>query len=303
MKKILCFILAVVVFITPLYADDNVAKDTATSEKTVFTDVSDNYWAKDAIYKVYERGIINGYPDGTFKPNKLVTRAEFVAIVNRMMGYKYKKSKTSFKDVSKNHWAYDSIRIAERKGYIKGVGNNMFKPNGYITKAQVCTIITRTNKLTRRSYNKKPTDAIPKWAEKHVMTMLSNRLIGLDSNGRVNSDQYVTRAFIANVVSKLVVKNDKKAVSETIQKCKEVSKRLDVVMDLFKSDEQKKLARMIKTNLDAYVKNQKHDYKAAASVARKEYDKLSDEEKEEFQNTIIKYFDLNTLMLLRDKLL
>lgn len=78
-----------------------------------FADISD-HWAKDSILSVQGAGIINGYKDGTFKPDNTLTRAETAVIMNKLLG----KSKLSgltqspWKDVSSRHWAYGDILAA-----------------------------------------------------------------------------------------------------------------------------------------------------------------------------------------------
>ena len=70
-----------------------------------FSDISADHWAYQNIKTLVDEGTINGYNDGTFKPNKSVTRAEFV----KMIGKWNKKSEIAYSDITKEHWAYDYI--------------------------------------------------------------------------------------------------------------------------------------------------------------------------------------------------
>ena len=91
-------------------------KDPKATDET-FSDVPMNHWAKDAIVKVKAEGLISGYPDGTFKPDAPITRAEAVSIVNRMFDRvadgefvrEHRFEIKSFKDLVENHWAYYKI--------------------------------------------------------------------------------------------------------------------------------------------------------------------------------------------------
>ena len=78
--------------------------------------MSKDHWAYDAICACKEAGIISGYADGTFKPDKEITRAEAVTMIQAAFKVKVKKGlKESFKDVPKNHWAYNAIMTASKK--------------------------------------------------------------------------------------------------------------------------------------------------------------------------------------------
>lgn len=94
-------------------------KEKPTANSTGFTDVSTNHWAFAAIVKMAERGIMGGYPDGKFRPEQVVTRAEFA----KMMVYalnlpRIKPAAPTFKDIPKNHWAYEPVETA--KHYLTG---------------------------------------------------------------------------------------------------------------------------------------------------------------------------------------
>lgn len=83
-----------------------------TGKKT-FADVSDNHWASNAIKACADAGYINGYEDGSFRPDKNISRAEFVVIINRVFGIKDKANVAkTFKDVAPDHWAYAEIMKA-----------------------------------------------------------------------------------------------------------------------------------------------------------------------------------------------
>lgn len=104
--------------------------------QTVFSDVNNNYWAKDFIQDLSERGIIKGFPDGSFRPDALVTRAEFAAMVRSV-----KKAKTRdavrFADVPSNFWASGAIAQAYEMGWMSGYPGNVFRPMQQIPRVQV----------------------------------------------------------------------------------------------------------------------------------------------------------------------
>lgn len=104
--------------------------------QTAFSDVSNNYWAKDFIAELSDRGIIKGFPDGRFRPDAPVTRAEFAAMIRSL-----KKAKTraavGFVDVASNFWARGAIAEAYEMGWMSGYPGNIFRPSQQIPRVQV----------------------------------------------------------------------------------------------------------------------------------------------------------------------
>lgn len=176
-------------------------------QKASFTDVTNDYWANESIKKIAEAGIINGYPDGTFRPEGTVTRAEFVAIINGVMGYNEGVVKTSFKDIKKEAWYYKSLLIAEKQGYIAGFSDGTFKPNDKITKEQVCVIVSRVTGIVELPGAILPKDEIAEWSKPSVLKVLSNRLMILDEKGNFLPKQHATRGLVADVMGKFLIEN------------------------------------------------------------------------------------------------
>ena len=127
-----------------------------TSSATRFSDASDNWFSK-AVNYVVAKGLISGYPDGTFKPNESITRAEFAQMIS---GYvkNEKKSTTDFQDV-KDHWAKDAIDKLYGNKNVSGYPDGSFKPNAKITRAEAVTILNsvfdrNTSALSLNNVNK-----------------------------------------------------------------------------------------------------------------------------------------------------
>jgi hypothetical protein len=113
-----------------------------------FSDVSGNDVEASAIYKLTSLGIIEGYPDGTFGPEKTITRAEFAKIAVYTAGLQAVASgmqgtPSSFKDVSSDFWANGWINVAAAQGFVKGYPDGTFKPQAQITQAEVITVLLR----------------------------------------------------------------------------------------------------------------------------------------------------------------
>ena len=106
-----------------------------------FSDVSRDDWFNNPVSTMAELGIVKGYPDGTFRPNEPITRAEFAAIAARFDA-STRYGETRFTDVA-GHWAIREIAKAYNNGWIKGYPDNTFRPNRNITRAEAMTLINR----------------------------------------------------------------------------------------------------------------------------------------------------------------
>ncbi|MEW6491703.1 MAG: S-layer homology domain-containing protein [Cyanobacteriota bacterium] len=116
-----------------------------------FTDIAESYWAKDFIMELAQRGIMTGFPDGKFHPNKPVTRAELAALLSSVFKKAKVRDAMSFKDVSLSHWAYNGIQEAYEMGFISAVSGNQFNPNQTLTRLQVMTALMKALGYTSSS--------------------------------------------------------------------------------------------------------------------------------------------------------
>lgn len=126
----------------------------------IFSDI--DMWAKDYINELAAAEIVNGYDDGTFRPDNQVTRAEFVAMLMRIVGETGGAS--DFEDV-RGHWAESYIDKAAEYGYIDGYPDGSFKPDGYITRAEATVILTKVFGLSTDGTVSRFSDVAPEhWA-------------------------------------------------------------------------------------------------------------------------------------------
>lgn len=105
--------------------------------QTTFSDVSSNYWAAQFIQQLSQRGVIAGFPDGTFRPEDAVTRAQFAAMVNKAFQKAQQRQAINFVDVPSNYWASSAIGQAYTIGFLSGYPGNRFEPNQAIPRQQV----------------------------------------------------------------------------------------------------------------------------------------------------------------------
>ena len=109
-------------------------------------DIHAGDWYANTVGYAVQRGIVSGYPDGSFKPNKPITRAEFAAIASRFDALA-QGNDIAFSDLAPSHWGYNAIRSAASKGWISGYPDNTFRPEQAITRAEVTAI---TNRMLNR---------------------------------------------------------------------------------------------------------------------------------------------------------
>lgn len=112
------------------------------AQTTGFSDVSSTYWAKDFIAQLAQRDIIAGFPDGSFKPDAPVTRAQFAAML-RKANKEFKKANVrtaiKFVDVPTTYWANSAIQEAYTTGFLAGYPGSIFRPEQNIPREQALT--------------------------------------------------------------------------------------------------------------------------------------------------------------------
>lgn len=122
-----------------LLTDD--VRDENLTKTNRYSDVTRADWYNTAVSTLSSMGIITGYPDGTFRPNAAITRAEFAAITARFDS-NGDKTTAKFSDIA-THWAKDEISIAYNNGWITGYPNGTFGPQRDITRAETMTLVNR----------------------------------------------------------------------------------------------------------------------------------------------------------------
>ena len=118
----------------------NLLLDKDVKKTITFTDVEGDEWYADAVYAMATLGVLKGYPDGTFQPDRAITRAEFTT-----MGMQFSHLDTSeenlFKDVSSSDWFHSFVVGASKYGWISGYPDGTFKPNDNVTRAEVTCLV------------------------------------------------------------------------------------------------------------------------------------------------------------------
>jgi len=130
---------------------DNVLKkaDIRVLRLLSFDDVNAKYWAKDVIEEIATIGIVTGYPNGTFKPDGSITRAEIMTLLVRALGIKLPDVTANvFADLPASHWASRYIKEGSARKYVLGYPDGTFRPSNSINKAEGVVLLARFGELT-----------------------------------------------------------------------------------------------------------------------------------------------------------
>lgn len=142
------------------------------SSKPAFSDA--NGWYNAVINAVVKAGYMKGYPDGSFKPDKPITRAEFATMLSHFMSAK--TASNPFTDTNGN-WAKEAIDKAYAQGIIKGYEDNTFRPAADVSRAEAVAMVNRTFNIKKAGDVKNPfTDISPShWAYEDILAAVSYR--------------------------------------------------------------------------------------------------------------------------------
>ena len=177
----------------------------ATMIPAAFASDLDGHWSKNFIEYLDDEGIINpSATTGKYEPERKVTRAEFMRYVNRAFHFTEKAS-ISYSDVQSNSWYYDTVRIAEKYGYINGTGNGRMNPEGYVTREQAAVILGRLYKADPG--NVKPANLsfkdkakVAAWSAGYVKAAVDKGIITGYKDNTFKPTKVITRAELAKIL-------------------------------------------------------------------------------------------------------
>jgi|GEM_PF-6485717 len=177
------------------------------------------HWAENQINQGITSGWMSGYPDGSFKPDQSITRAEFVSLINRAAGYK-ETGKTSFSDVGSRDWFAADLARAITAGYISGYSDKSFKPNKSINRQEVAVVLARVAKLetavdpsAQLSY--KDAAELGSWSAKSVAAVSGRNLMAGYPDRCFRPSQAMTRAEALVCLSKVFIGQPVKPATST----------------------------------------------------------------------------------------
>lgn len=184
-----------------------------TQTPIIFADVPPEHWSKPFLDNLSSRGLLTGFPDGTYQPDQPMTRAELAAQISALFDSVQTQSPPiAFTDVSPDYWAYDSIQEAVVMGFLKGYPEQTFKPDQIITRAQAITAIasglnlstTQPKSITLTQYS--DSTNIPVWATGSVAAATeAGIVVNHPDLAKLNPEQPMTRAEAAAMLHQALV--------------------------------------------------------------------------------------------------
>jgi hypothetical protein len=171
-----------------------------------FPDVTPQYWAYRYVMELACAGIVSGHTDGTFRPDNPTTRAQIAKMIVLSEDWPLLNPiEPSFADVERSHIFYRYIETAYARGIFSGYGNRLFKPDNYVTRAQVAKILVRARAwpLSLQGQAAVPLCDVPTnhWAWIYVQVAMQHRSFNGYANGCFLPDASATRAQIAKVLA------------------------------------------------------------------------------------------------------
>ena len=167
----------------------------APIEAFAATDTS-GHWAEASINNWINSGFISGYPDGTFRPNNAISRAEFVTLANRAFGFTRSQG-ISFDDVKLGYWAYGEIQKGVAAGYIQGDSNGKFRPGSAVTRQEAAVMLSKLKGYDSDeagAYNYTDRGDMANWAVGAIGAVSRNGIMSGYPNGTFRPQQSLTRA-------------------------------------------------------------------------------------------------------------
>lgn len=170
-----------------------------------FLDLID-HWACADITELFNKGIVKGYPDGLFHPERSITRAEFCKLIVLALGLETKtQSSETFQDVPLSHWAASYVQAAFEAGIVKGRGEGLFAPEDNITRAEMATMIGRALNLDPSGTSIFVDSAdIPEYARGYVASCAERGIIKGYPDGSFRPLGLANRAEACTIVLRLI---------------------------------------------------------------------------------------------------
>ena len=155
-----------------------------------------------------ERGIVRGYEDGSFRPDRPISRAEFVALVNRAFGFSSGAfGEAAFRDLDESHWAYRDVQIAVQSNYISGYGDGTFRPDRNLTRQEAAVIASRLLIRPAGSAGEaefRDRGAIADWAKDAVNLAHELGILSGYEDGTFRPDRLLTRAEAVVILDRVL---------------------------------------------------------------------------------------------------
>ncbi|SMF90851.1 Bacterial surface proteins containing Ig-like domains [Paenibacillus uliginis N3/975] len=197
------------------HADGDTGQPTSkpgSSDKNIVISDMKGHWAEDKIKVAMDQGLVTGYPDGTFKPDKPVTRAEFVVLLARGLGLEG-ESGISFADERLiPNWAKSYVAAGISYGFISGYADNTFRASKTMTRTELAMMAAKALQLKESSPDSltfADVDDIPNWAKGFIASAVKAGIIEGRNKNRFAPDVQATRAEAVVIMTRILEQKSK----------------------------------------------------------------------------------------------
>lgn len=188
----------------PMIATNVTIKNEEQKEQ-LFPDVPEDFWAKASIETLSKKGIVKGFEDGNFQPNKNVTRAEFAKMAVDAGNLFNQNAQSAFSDVPGDHWSYPYVSSAYQNGLVSGISENVFGKDQLITREDMAVILYRMisgENAENGTFTFADDGDISGYAKNAVYALYEKGIISGVGDGRFDPKACATRAQAAVVFDK-----------------------------------------------------------------------------------------------------
>lgn len=178
------------------------AASAVPASAAAFRDVS-GHWAETTINQWVNRGYINGYPDGTFRPKEPISRTEFAVVANHAFNFQNTRA-IYFPDVAQSYWGYTEIQKAYAAGYMKGDANGTFRPKSSVTRQEAAVMLANIKGLALGGSAPYYSDnaSISSWARGSVNAVSAAGYMSGYPDGSFRPKERISRAEVVTMLNK-----------------------------------------------------------------------------------------------------
>ena len=200
------------------------------AKKYIFRDVPSTYWAAQSIATMTQQNLISGYSDGTFRPDKPLTREEAASLFSKLINEPSTVMISStFSDITSDRWSALAIEAVARKNIISGYGDNTYRPEQFMSRQEFAVVAD--NYLHYLGYETQdPTildniaysdqKFVASWAQDAVRELASLHFLHYNPRNLFNPEKYITRAEATEITYRMTQGDTGKAFKDTLMKQK-----------------------------------------------------------------------------------
>jgi hypothetical protein len=171
-----------------------------------FADVPDEFWANNSIKYLATAGVMSGYPDGNFKPDRIVTRAELASILVKAKNITASAPYTTgYSDVPRKNWAAPYIASAVESGFLTGRKGDKFEPNRGATRAEAVAALVKFDSMelpTSLRAGPFPDMTAREWSSRYVAAAKEAGMLDYLQGQDFEAEKSITRAELAEIIAK-----------------------------------------------------------------------------------------------------